>query len=32
MIENLTNLFLYEVAPDLNITGGGGDTTPIQTC
>lgn len=31
MIENLTDLFLYEVAPDLNITGGG-DTTPIQTC
>lgn len=24
MIENLTDLFLYEVAPDLNITGGGG--------
>lgn len=23
MIENLTDLFLYEVAPDLNITGGG---------
>lgn len=22
MIENLTDLFLYEVAPDLNITGG----------
>lgn len=21
MIENLTNLFLWEVAPDLNITG-----------
>lgn len=42
MIENLTDLFLYEVAPDLNITGGGGtnfwmrppdlSTTPIQTC
>lgn len=28
MIENLTDLFLYEVAPDLNITGGGG--TPHQ--
>lgn len=28
MIENLTDLFLYEVAPDLNITGGGGAFWP----
>lgn len=27
MIENLTDLFLYKVAPDLNITGGGGHHT-----